>query len=599
MFLNHYASLKTKVAYRLLAVSFFALVLMTSATALINHVAFSEVVSRKRNDIGAHFRAQLAATIQNLEKEALRTKTLIELTGYLEDRTSRWEKLRGYLFAQSGFPQFSHAVITNMEGAELFQFGPNSEKIPAAFRFSGTGAQDVIQIMGGSYHVFRLPIWMGEDGMGYLLLFKPLDNASLLELSNPEVDLYFTWQGRPFASSLGGAGIEAFPRIAAQSAVADSYYELLSIPYPVFAADTPGAVGPTLVVRMQVRRPFSVLASAGINAIMFVAFFGALWFSLGAWLSGTVQRIIQLGQATSRFAEGRKVTPELETVLAAVERGRDELGMLGGSLRATMTKIEEADLVLQNVNNELEIRRGEADLANKAKSDFLANMSHELRTPLNAIIGFSDLMLRGMSGPLAETQREHLHDINASGKHLLSVINDILDVSKLEAGTIQFEPEEYDLTELVESSLTVFREKVLIHGIELRRDVEKTEVALFGDRRILKQVVYNLVSNAIKFTPDGGSVSVRTRGFKGNGDDHAEISVTDTGIGMTTEEQAQLFQPFKQLGHHLTKRHEGTGLGLALCKKFVELHNGSIAVESASGRGSTFTVRLPLAKAQS
>jgi PAS domain S-box-containing protein len=257
-------------------------------------------------------------------------------------------------------------------------------------------------------------------------------------------------------------------------------------------------------------------------------------------------------------------------------------------------EIQNANRELSDINRELEVRRLEAVAANRSKSDFLANMSHELRTPLNAIIGFSDLMVRGMAGPLAGDQKEYLGDIFASGQHLLSLINDILDLSKVEAGKMEFEPAEFELADLVVSSLSLFREKALKHGIRLEARAAAGAIRVFGDERKVKQIMFNLLSNALKFTPDGGSVSVRTAQITGAGGDTVEISVADTGIGMTLEEQAQLFQPFKQLGHHLTKRHEGTGLGLALCKKFVELHNGSIAVESAPGRGSTFTVRLPL-----
>jgi PAS domain S-box-containing protein len=277
----------------------------------------------------------------------------------------------------------------------------------------------------------------------------------------------------------------------------------------------------------------------------------------------------------------------------AVENARLIEGLEETVLERTR-KIKDANRELRHLNRELELRRQEAEAANRTKSDFLANMSHELRTPLNAIIGFSDLMVRGMAGPLAGDQKEYLGDILGSGQHLLSLINDILDLSKVEAGKMEFEPAEFDLADLVGSSLSLFREKALKHGIRLAAQTAAGAIRVYGDERRIKQVVFNLVSNAMKFTPDGGSVSVRTKAVEINGEDHAEISVADTGIGMTLEEQRQLFQPFRQLGDHLTKRHEGTGLGLALCKKFVEAHSGSIAVESAPGHGSTFTVRLPL-----
>ncbi len=277
----------------------------------------------------------------------------------------------------------------------------------------------------------------------------------------------------------------------------------------------------------------------------------------------------------------------------AIENARLIEGLEESVLERTR-KLKDANRELRHLNQELELRRQEAEAANRTKSDFLANMSHELRTPLNAIIGFSDLMARGMAGPLAGDQKEYVGDILSSGQHLLSLINDILDLSKVEAGQMEFEPAEFDLSDLVVGSLSLFREKALKHGIRLEAQSAAGSIRVYGDERKIKQVVFNLLSNAMKFTPDGGAVSIRTAELRGAGDDHVEMAVSDTGIGMTPEEQQQLFQPFKQLGHHLTKRHEGTGLGLALCKKFVELHKGSITVQSAPGQGSTFTLRVPL-----
>jgi len=256
--------------------------------------------------------------------------------------------------------------------------------------------------------------------------------------------------------------------------------------------------------------------------------------------------------------------------------------------------LESTNIELQHLNKELELRRFEAESASRTKSDFLANMSHELRTPLNAIIGFSDIMIRGMAGPLAEKPKEYLGDILAGGKHLLSLINDILDLSKVEAGKMEIDPAEYDPAELIERSLVLFREKAAKHRLDLRVEIAGAIGPIFGDERKIRQVLYNLLSNAVKFTPDGGSVIVRARTVREAGGDYAEISVSDTGIGISPADQERLFQPFGQLRHHLTKEHEGTGLGLALCKSFVEMHGGRIRVESAPGRGSTFTFRIPL-----
>ncbi|MBI5213562.1 MAG: HAMP domain-containing histidine kinase [Nitrospirae bacterium] len=241
--------------------------------------------------------------------------------------------------------------------------------------------------------------------------------------------------------------------------------------------------------------------------------------------------------------------------------------------------------------NSAEEAKFQAEAANKAKSEFLANMSHELRTPLNAIIGFSEVMLEGIGGTVNDKQKEFLKDIKGSGDHLLSLINDILDLSKIEAGKMELEPSEFNLKELIEGSLVMVKEKAFKHKIKVRAEVEDEIRSIVADERKIKQVAFNLLSNAMKFTPDGGSVFVRA---KKAGEDCVEISVKDNGIGISPEDRKKLFQPFQQLETTLKKKHAGTGLGLNLCKKFVELHGGSIRVESEVGKGSKFIFVIPV-----
>jgi len=249
-------------------------------------------------------------------------------------------------------------------------------------------------------------------------------------------------------------------------------------------------------------------------------------------------------------------------------------------------------LAIQNARlfHEIEDKGQQLEAASRHKSEFLANMSHELRTPLNAVIGFSEVLLQRMFGELNAKQDEYLRDIYASGQHLLSLINDILDLSKIEAGRMELAPAVFHLPTALENAVTLVKERAGRHGIALEVSIDPRLGELVGDERKVKQVLLNLLSNAVKFTPEGGRISLKTRRTDGA----VEIAVTDTGIGIAPEDQAAIFEEFRQVGSDDARKQEGTGLGLTLAKKFVELHGGRISVESELGRGSTFTFTLPM-----
>lgn len=253
--------------------------------------------------------------------------------------------------------------------------------------------------------------------------------------------------------------------------------------------------------------------------------------------------------------------------------------------------VEGLERKVKERTRELEEASLRAEAANRSKSDFLANMSHELRTPLNSIIGFSEVLEDGMQGELNKRQREYVGFILNSGRHLLSLINDILDLSKVEAGKLEIELSRFRLDLLLDSSMVMFREKAMMHKIGLNLAIEPDAgIEIESDERKLKQILFNLLSNAVKFTPDGGSVSVAARRVS----DLMEISVEDTGIGIKPEDLEKLFKPFTQLESSYDKRYEGTGLGLALTHNMVELLGGRIWVESEFGKGSRFAFTLPV-----
>jgi signal transduction histidine kinase len=249
-------------------------------------------------------------------------------------------------------------------------------------------------------------------------------------------------------------------------------------------------------------------------------------------------------------------------------------------------------LAIQNARlfREIEEKSRQLEVANRHKSEFLANMSHELRTPLNAIIGFSEVLVDRMFGELTDKQDEYLRDIYGSGRHLLSLINDILDLSKVEAGRMELEVTRFDLPQAVDNALTLVRGRAEAHAIKLESAVDERLGEFAGDERKFKQILVNLLSNAVKFTPEGGRVTVRALERA----DAVAVSVADTGIGIAPEDQTAVFEEFRQVGTDYVRKREGTGLGLALTKKFVELHGGTISVESALGQGSTFTFTLPV-----
>jgi len=253
---------------------------------------------------------------------------------------------------------------------------------------------------------------------------------------------------------------------------------------------------------------------------------------------------------------------------------RDELGALGANVN--------------RMNDELRRLYTELEEASRHKSEFLANMSHELRTPLNAIIGFSQVLRDGMVGPVNEKQAEYLDDITSSGNHLLSLINDVLDLSKVEAGQFELDVHPFSLREALQRGVVMVRERATENEVRVAFDADPKVDVVDGDERRIKQVIFNLLSNAVKFTPAGGEVDVSASQVNGE----IRVSVADTGPGIAPADRDRIFEEFQQTETGVGK-HEGTGLGLALSKRFVELHGGRIWLESELGRGSTFTFALP------
>jgi signal transduction histidine kinase len=281
-----------------------------------------------------------------------------------------------------------------------------------------------------------------------------------------------------------------------------------------------------------------------------------------------------------------------DQIIGSLSFNRKEAGEFPPEvIEVLRTFATQSALAIQNARlfREIADKSAQLEAASRHKSEFLANMSHELRTPLNAIIGFSEVLTERMFGELNDKQEEYLKDIHASGQHLLSLINDILDLSKIEAGRMELELSDFHLPSAIENALILVRERASRRGIRLGSTIDERLGMIGGDERKVKQVLLNLLSNALKFTPEGGRIDVDARLDGGM----VEISVADTGIGIAPADQDAAFEEFRQVGA-ADKKAEGTGLGLALSRKFIELHGGKIWVKSQVGQGSTFTFTLPV-----
>ena len=304
-----------------------------------------------------------------------------------------------------------------------------------------------------------------------------------------------------------------------------------------------------------------VLAFAGISLVLALVLGLALGFSI-------IRPIRAIGSRVERIASG-DFSDHVRV------DNRDELGALAANI--------------DRMNDQLGRLYGDLEAANRHKSEFLSNMSHELRTPLNAIIGFSEVLLQRLFGELNERQADYLQDILESGRHQLALVNDVLDLSKVEAGRMELQLSKFSLQAVIDNGIAMLRETAARSGVVLEVECDPRIDTIEADERKVRQVLFNLLSNAVKFTSKGGTVRVRTEART----DAVEISVDDTGVGIAPEDQGRIFEEFRQAKEG-TSLEGSTGLGLTLAKRFVELHGGAMSLRSTVGQGSTFMFVLPL-----
>ena len=344
-----------------------------------------------------------------------------------------------------------------------------------------------------------------------------------------------------------------------------------------------GEVVGALYLRSNLKGMYSHLERYffGVAVVTFFAFILALL------LSSRLQKVIS--QPILALAGTMKEVSQKQSYsIRAEKHGGDEIGVLIDGFNNMLSQI-------QTREENLRTAQLQAEMANRTKSEFLAAMSHELRTPLNAILGFSEIMKNELMGPLGTPEyRDYAGDIHDSGTHLLEVINDILDISKIEAGKLELKEEQVSVNDLITKSVRLMKERAENAGLDIAIEIEPGLPLLFVDPRLVKQSLINLLSNAIKFTPQGGHVTVRTMKEDGGA---IAMAVSDTGIGIAAEDIDHVLVPFGQVDSSLSRKYEGTGLGLPLVKSFIELHGGTLTIDSAIGLGTTVTIRFPAERA--
>ena len=329
-------------------------------------------------------------------------------------------------------------------------------------------------------------------------------------------------------------------------------------------------------------------------ALVIIAVFIFSYFLAIALRSSITKPILHLADVSKRVASGKDYSIRAENFLEDGESNKNEISLLINTFNKMLEEIQERKALLMKNYKELEVARDQAEEANRAKSRFLANISHELRTPLNAIIGFSDIINSQMLGKINNDKYiEYAQDINESGIHLLAIINDILDISKAEAGKLELNIADINVKKSIEECIKFMDEFAMESSLEIKLYVQGEIPPFKADRTRFKQIIANLLSNSVKFTNAGGKVTISVSHKEiSKNKNELEVIIEDTGIGMTKKNIEQAFDSFVQIDSGWNRKYEGTGLGLPLTKKLVELHNGTIELESEVGKGTKTTLKF-------
>jgi len=546
---------------------------VTAVTAFwFYSVSFEKAATQKCRDAVGHYATRIGQLENEWESEAIRLKTRLEFTRILEDQAQRWIKLNSYLIAQSGSPIFSNLLITSPQGQVLYRYGTGAERLPEILNQAGPIGWHYEASHAALYRVYRQTIWLGSGGMGWLYLFRPLDNSLLYANIFPDARLFLSWRGTVIASSLGGSSKQAVrPGYSGPLYQGGQRYEQQPL-----AWEGKKRQDLSLIIQQRVERPFTIqeVAFSSVLMVMLLSFF--LWLVLGRWLTKVVRRVGALGVASQAFSRGRTVTPEVLTALDEARAGSaDELSGVACAIDDLMHIVKCGDAALAQQMDKLKSLNAELN-------EFTYIASHDLQEPLRKLVIFSEWLVRDL-GEVPERAAKDLAFITDAARRMRELVQELLNLSR--AGNRELQTELVSLEKIADSALESLALRVVESGAVITRE-PLPEV--MGDATLLTQLYQNLISNALKYSE---AVPPRIRLDATQTGDEWVLGVRDNGIGINPEYAEQIFQPFKRL--HGQGKFEGTGIGLAICRKVAERHHGRIWVESEEGKGAYFRFALP------
>lgn len=566
-------SLKRQASVRLVLALSVAMAVTVVAALWFYSASFEKAAQHKSRDAIDHYTTRIGQLENEWEGEAMRLKTRLEHTRLLENEGQREVRFNSYFIAQSGNPVFSDMLVVTAKGQVLIRYGMGAVDLPQALSQERAINWHYDASRNTLYRVYRQTIWLGQDGMGWLYLFRPLDNALLYANIFPGARLFLSWRGAVIASSLGGSVKQAVSAdYSGALYLGDQRYEQ----YPL-SWEGEKRQDLWLVIQQRVERPFTIQELVYSSILMVMLLSAFLWLVLGHWLSSIVRRTTALRAASQAFAGARAVTPEIVRALDEARLGRgDELSDVACAVDDLMNTVKRGDADLAAQMDRL--KRLNAEL-----NEFTYIASHDLQEPLRKLVIFSEWLVRDLGDKLPDRAAKDLVFISEAAQRMRVLVQELLNLSR--AGNRELKAEPVSLENVADRALESLALRVEESGALITRD-PLPEVK--GDVTLLTQLYQNLIGNALKYV-DEMPPRIHLDASVAGGE--WVLGVRDSGIGINPEYAEQIFQPFKRL--HGREHFDGTGIGLAICRKVAERHRGRIWVESEEGKGAYFRFTLP------